>query len=135
LVSEPKTNLFAFYSREKGENFIVMPPRRRDRRLPDPADEREMTRRRDRKIPDPARERDIHELHARMDAMETAQRHTVNVGDISEDESENEAGNEEVAVEDAAEERLFRVGARIGVREKMDIPVYEGNLDVEELLD
>jgi hypothetical protein len=30
---------------------------------------------------------------------------------------------------------LFRVVARIGAREKMDIPVYEGNLDVEELLD
>jgi hypothetical protein len=42
---------------------------------------------------------------------------------------------EEVAVEDAAEECLFRVVARIGAREKMDIPVYEGNLDVEELLD
>jgi hypothetical protein len=42
---------------------------------------------------------------------------------------------EEVAVEDATEECLFRVVARIGTREKMDIPVYEGNLDVEELLD
>jgi hypothetical protein len=39
------------------------------------------------------------------------------------------------AVEDAVDERLFRVVARIGAREKMDIPVYEGNLDVEELLD
>jgi hypothetical protein len=62
---------------------------------------------------------------------------TVDAGDISEAESENEAGNkgEEVAVEDAADECLFRVVARIGAREKMDIPVYEGNLDVEELLD
>jgi Mn-dependent DtxR family transcriptional regulator len=94
-----------------------------------------MSRRRDRKIPDPAGERDMRELRARMDAMETTQRCTVDVGDISEDESENEAGNEEVAVEDAVEERLFRVVARIGVRAKMDIPVYEGNLDVEELLD
>jgi hypothetical protein len=35
-----------------------------------------------------------------------------------------EAGNEEeeVAVEDAVEECLFRVVARIGAREKMDIP-------------
>jgi DNA-binding transcriptional regulator WhiA len=38
-------------------------------------------------------------------------------------------------VEDAAEECLFRVVARIGVTTKMGIPVYEGNLDVEELLD
>jgi hypothetical protein len=59
------------------------------------------------------------------------------VGDVSESENENEArpDEEEVAVEDAAEERLFRVVARIGAREKMDIPMYEGNLDVEELLD
>jgi hypothetical protein len=97
-----------------------MPPRRRDRPMPDPAVEREMC-----------------ELRARLDAMETTQRCTVDAGDISEAESENEAGNEgeEVAVEDAADERLFRVVARIGAREKMDIPVYEGNLDVEELLD
>jgi hypothetical protein len=33
------------------------------------------------------------------------------------------------------EECLFRVVGRIGAREKMDIPVYDGNLDVEELLD
>jgi hypothetical protein len=96
-----------------------MPPRRRDRQLPDPAVEREMC-----------------ELHARLDAMETTQRHTVDARDINEDESEDEAGieGEEVVVEDAVEERLFRAVARIGAREKMDIPVYEGNLDVEELL-
>jgi hypothetical protein len=33
------------------------------------------------------------------------------------------------------EERLFRAVARIGARENMDIPMYEGNLDIEELLD
>jgi Icc-related predicted phosphoesterase len=60
----------------------------------------------------------------------------VNVGDVSEAERENEAGaEEEVAVEDAVEERLFRVVARIGAREKMDILMYEGNLDIEEMLD
>jgi hypothetical protein len=53
-----------------------------------------MLRRRDRQIPNPEGERDMCELHARMDAMETAQRHTVDGGDISEDESENEDGNE-----------------------------------------
>jgi hypothetical protein len=96
-----------------------MPPRRRDRVMPDPTVEREMC-----------------ELHARIDAMETTQRHTVDVGDISEVDSENEIGHEEeVTVEDATDECLFRVVARIGAREKMDIPMYEGNLDVEELLD
>jgi hypothetical protein len=45
-------------------------------------------------------------LRARLDAMETTQRHTVNARDVSEAESENEAGNEgeEVAAEDAADE-------------------------------
>jgi hypothetical protein len=33
------------------------------------------------------------------------------------------------------DECLFRVVVRIGAREKMDIPMYEGNLDVKELLD
>jgi hypothetical protein len=94
-------------------------------------------RRRDRPMPDPALEREMRELRARLDAMEIAQRRTVDVGDISEADSENEVGNEreEVAVEDAADERLFKVVARIGARAKMEIPIYEGNLDVEELLD
>jgi hypothetical protein len=88
-------------------------------------------------MPDPTVERKMRELRARLDAMEIAQRRTFDVGDISEEKSENEAGNEgeEVAVEDVVNECLFRVVARIGAREKMDIPVYEGKLDVEELLD
>ena len=86
-------------------------------------------------MPDPAMEREMCELHARLDAMETTQRRTTETGDISEDESENEVVNEEVTVKDVVEECLFRVVARIGAREKMGIPMYEGNLDVEELLD
>jgi hypothetical protein len=112
-----------------------MLPRRRDRQIPDPPEEREIPRRRDRQLPDPAREREMRELRARLDAMETGQRHIVHSGDINESKGENEAENEEVAAEDATEECLFRDVARIGVRAKMDIPVYEGNLDVEELLD
>jgi hypothetical protein len=120
VVSELRTNSFLSVAERKEENFTTMLPRRRDTQMPDPAVEREMC-----------------ELRAKLDAMETTQRRIVNVGDISEDKSENEDGNEgeEVAVEDAANERLFRVVARIGAREKMDIPVYEGNLDVEELLE
>jgi hypothetical protein len=118
---QSEKEFFSFCSREK-RNFIAMPLRRRDRPMP---------------MPDPTVEREMCELRARLDAMETTQRHTVNVGDISEAESEDEAGHEgeEVAAEDAADECLFRVVARIGAKEKMDIPVYEGNLDVEELLD
>jgi hypothetical protein len=72
-------------------------------------------------------EREMRELCARLYAMETTQRQTIDVGDVNEAERENEVGDEEeIAAEDAAEERLFRVVARIAAREKMDIPMYEG---------
>jgi hypothetical protein len=71
---------------------------------------------------------------ARLDAMETTQRREPDVGDISEAESE-EMEVEGAAEEDTAEECLLKVVARMGAREKMEIPMYEGNLDVEELLD
>jgi len=93
-------------------------------------------RRQERYIPDPSMERYMRELCARLDAMETTQGQTPNTGDISEAESENEEGvEEEVVAEDAIGECLFKVVARISAREKMDISMYEGNLDVEELLD
>jgi hypothetical protein len=114
-----------------------MSPRRRDRQTPDPSEEREIPRRRGRQMPDPAMERDMHDLHARLEDMETTQRRTAGAGDLSDSESEYEIGHEgeEVIVEDAAIERLIRVVARMGAKEKMDILVYKRNLDAEELLD
>jgi hypothetical protein len=68
--------------------------------------------------------------------MEIAQRRTVSVGDLSDSESEIDSEREEeVAAKDAANECLIKVVARMGAKPKMDIPVYEGNLDAEELLD
>jgi hypothetical protein len=62
---------------------------------------------------------------------------TIDTRDVSESEKENESipKEEEVVAKDVAEEHLFKVVARIGAREKMDILMYEGNLDIEELLD
>ena len=122
MVLDHKTNSLLSIAERKEENFSAMPSRRRDRPMP---------------MLDRAREREMCELRARLDAMETTQRCTVDVVDINEAESENEARHEgeEVSVEDAADERLFRAIARIGAREKMGIPAYEGNLDVEEILD
>jgi hypothetical protein len=60
----------------------------------------------------------MHELCARLDSMETTHRCTVDVGDISKDESENGDEGKYVAAEDAVEEGLFRVVARIGARAK-----------------
>jgi hypothetical protein len=93
-------------------------------------------RRQEREILDPAVEREMRELHVQLDVMDIAQRWTTKARDVSEAESENEAGAEkEVLAEDTAEEHLFRAIARIGARENMDISMYEGNLDIEELLD
>jgi hypothetical protein len=92
-------------------------------------------RRPERNFPDPAMEREMRELRARLDVMETTWRQKPDTGDISETERENEVGaEEEVVSEDATEEHLFKVVARIGAREKLDILIYEGDLDIEELL-
>jgi hypothetical protein len=114
-----------------------MPPRRRDRQSPDPEEEREMSRERGRQVQNPDMEREVRNLRARMEDMETSQRRKADVGDISESENEDDVGHggEEIPVEDAATERLLKAVARMGAKVKMDVPVYEGNLDVEELLD
>jgi hypothetical protein len=68
--------------------------------------------------------------------METSQRRGVGTGDLSDSEVEEEVGHEEeVTAEDASTARLIKSIARMGAKVKMDIPVYEGNLDAEELLD
>jgi hypothetical protein len=68
--------------------------------------------------------------------METAQRCGVGAGDLSDSEVEEEAGHaKEVTTEDASIERLIKAISRMSSKTKMDIPVYEGSLDVEEILD
>jgi hypothetical protein len=65
-----------------------MPPRRRDRKTPDPLEDREMPKRRGRQMTDPAMEREMHDLRAKLKDMEIAQRRIVSVGDLSDSESE-----------------------------------------------
>jgi hypothetical protein len=110
-----------------------MPPRR-ERQSPDPED-REV-RRRGRPAGNPEMERQIRDLRARLEEMETTQRRTAGAGDLSDSDNEVEAEPQgEVAAEDAANERLIKAIARMSSKTKMDIPVYEGSLDAEELLD
>jgi hypothetical protein len=45
-------------------------------------------------VPNPSMERDIHDLRARVVDMEIKQRGAASVGDLSDSESENEAGHE-----------------------------------------
>jgi hypothetical protein len=87
-------------------------------------------------VVDLAIERQMRDLRARLEEMETAQRCTASAGDLSDSEREIEAEREEeAAAEDASNERLIKSIARMGEKMKMDILVYEGNLDAEELLD
>jgi hypothetical protein len=117
---------------EERENF-TMPPRR-ERQSPDPED-REV-RRRGRPAGNPEMERQMRDLRARLEDMETAQRCEVGAGDFGDSEVEEEVVHEEeVTAKDASTERLIKAISRMGAKAKMDIPVYEGNLDAEELLD
>jgi hypothetical protein len=85
---------------------------------------------------DRAIERQMHDLRERLEYMETAQRCTASVGDVSDSDSEVEAKHEEeVVVEDAVNEHLIKAIVRMGAKAKMDILVYEGNMDAEDLLD
>jgi hypothetical protein len=68
--------------------------RRRDRQTPNPPEEREMSRERGRKVPNPSMEREMHDLCTRLMDMEIKQRRTTGVGDVSDSESEDEAGHE-----------------------------------------
>jgi hypothetical protein len=80
----------------------------------------------------------MQELRARLEVMEAAQRRAPDTGDISDAESEEAVGEnfvEEAAGEDVSEECLIGEVVRLGCRSKIEVPMYEGNLDVEELLD
>jgi hypothetical protein len=114
-----------------------MPPRTRGRQSPDPEEEREFSRERGRQVQNPDMEREVRNLRARMEDMETSQRCKADAGDISESEDEGDVGHreEKIPEEDAVSERLLKVVARLSTKVKMDVPVYEGNLDAEELLD
>jgi hypothetical protein len=111
-----------------------MPPRR-ERQSPDREDRD--AQRRGRPARNPKMERQMRDLQARLEEMETVQRRRVGAGDFSDSEVEEEARHDEgeVTAEDASTERLIRAISRMSSKTKMDIPIYEGNLHAEELLD
>jgi hypothetical protein len=120
-----------------------MPLRRRGRQSPDPGEERELSREREvsrdrgRQGHNPGVERGMRNLCARMEDMEIRERRRADAGDISESEDESDVGHEEeeIPVEDVANEHLIKAIARMSSKTKMDILAYEGSLDAEELLD
>jgi hypothetical protein len=78
--------------------------------------------------------REVRKLRASLEVMEAMQRRTPTVEDVSDVESE-EVEVEEATGEDAFNEHFLKVVMKLGARVKMDVPMYEGRLDVEELLD
>jgi hypothetical protein len=76
----------------------------------------------------------MRELRARLEGMEAVQRRAPDAGDVSDAEREY-AEAEEAIGEHVFEECLLRTIFRLGARAKIEVPMYEGNLDVEELLD
>jgi hypothetical protein len=79
----------------------------------------------------------MRDLRARLEEMETTQRCGVGEEEFSDPEIEEEArhAEEEVSAEDTSTEKLIRAILRMSSKMKMDIPVYEGSLNAEELLD
>jgi hypothetical protein len=71
----------------------------------------------------------------RLDAMETTERREPKAGHVSDVEREEEEEAEANDVDDTAQSRLIKVVYKIGARERIEVPMYEGNLEVEELLD
>ena len=63
-----------------------------------------------------------------MEAMETTQRRAPDEGGASDAEEYSEEEDDEVA-------KVLKVLVKETGRPKVDIPMYEGNLNVEELLD
>ena len=110
-----------------------MPPRR-ETQSPDREDRD--ARRRGRLVGNPEMERQIRDLRERLEEMETTQRRGAGTVEFSDFEVEEEAGHEvgEVSAEDASTERLIRAISRMSSKTKMDIPIYEGSLNDEELL-
>jgi hypothetical protein len=73
---------------------------------------------------------EMRELHTRLEEMEEMQRRTHVVEDVNDAKSE-EIEVEEVIGEDVAEELLLKVVVKLGTREKVEVSMYEGNLDAK----
>jgi hypothetical protein len=78
-------------------------------------------------------QQEVRQLRARMEDMETSMKREPDTGDIS--ESEETTTSEEEEEEETTEEKLIRVVTKVGARPKVEVPMYEGNLNVEELID
>ncbi|KAH9292214.1 hypothetical protein KI387_042602, partial [Taxus chinensis] len=79
---------------------------------------------------------DIRNLTARLRDLEEAQRRGIEMAEVS--DGEQEPPEEELTAEveeETPEERLIRAIMKVNTKPKMEVPMYEGNLNVEELID
>lgn len=72
-------------------------------------------------------------LHARMETIETAQRRAPDEG--AESSSEESATNVEEVEEDNETTKVIMMLVKVGGKPKVEIPMYEGSLNAEELMD
>jgi hypothetical protein len=63
--------------------------------------------------------------------MEVAQRRGVDLGDVGEEEEVEEGAEPE---EESVEEKIIRAIMGVSSRARMEVPLYEGNLNVDELM-
>jgi hypothetical protein len=75
----------------------------------------------------------VRELQEKMEYLETSMKREPNTRDFS--ESQEETNFEEEEEEKTTEEKLIKVVTKVGVRPKVEVPIYEGNLNVEEFID
>jgi hypothetical protein len=66
--------------------------------------------------------------------MEVSQRRGIDIGNVSEREEESSEGGAEPE-EEGVEEILVRAIMGVSSRQIMEVPMYEGNLNVDELMD
>jgi hypothetical protein len=78
---------------------------------------------------------EMRNLQARLEAMESTQRRGANWGDVSEEEEVVEVEERVDPEEEGVEERLVRAIMGVISRPRMEVPLYEGNLNVDELMD
>jgi hypothetical protein len=89
---------------------------------------------RERSVVNAAMEEETRQLCARLESMETTQRRAPKFGDLIKTENEY-VEVEEVVGEQEAKGKYLRVVVKMGTREKIEVMIYEGDLNVEELLD
>lgn len=74
---------------------------------------------------------EVRHIRTRLDALETTRRRDIDIGDFDEAE---QTSKEEVE-EETLEEKMINMIAWIIIKPRLDVPMYEGSLNPEELID